>query len=82
MAATMSKTVASGVHADGMDNQQRPDPGVPERPRPRSYSARYKAEILYPGKGHAPIATLAYQPAVGELLGFLTADQPTLTSHH
>jgi pimeloyl-ACP methyl ester carboxylesterase len=31
---------------------------------------------LYPGKGHAPIATLAYQPAVGELLGFLTADQP------
>ena len=32
---------------------------------------------LYPGKGHAPIATLAYQPAVGELLGFLTTDQPT-----
>jgi pimeloyl-ACP methyl ester carboxylesterase len=31
---------------------------------------------LYPGKGHAPIATLAYQPALGELLGFLTADQP------
>ena len=31
---------------------------------------------LYPGKGHAPIATLAYQPAVGELLGFLTADDP------
>jgi pimeloyl-ACP methyl ester carboxylesterase len=31
---------------------------------------------LYPGKGHAPIATLAYQPAVGELLGFLTADEP------
>jgi pimeloyl-ACP methyl ester carboxylesterase len=31
---------------------------------------------LYPGKGHAPIATLAHKPAVGELLGFLTADQP------
>ena len=46
MAATMSKSVTSGVHADGMDNQQRPDPEVPERPRPRSYSARYKAEIL------------------------------------
>src|SRR5919109_985394 len=30
----------------GSDNQQRPDPEVPERPRPRSYSARYKAEIL------------------------------------
>src|SRR5215213_4098199 len=42
----MSKTVASGVHADGMDNQQRPDPEVPERPRPRSYSARYKAQML------------------------------------
>jgi pimeloyl-ACP methyl ester carboxylesterase len=37
---------------------------------------------LYPGKGHAPIASLAYQPAVGELLGFLTADQPTLTPRH
>jgi len=46
VATTMSRTVASGVHADGMDNQQRPDPEVPERPRPRSYSARYKAEIL------------------------------------
>ena len=46
MATTMSRTVASGVHADGMDNQQRPDPEVPERPRPRSYSARYKAQIL------------------------------------
>jgi pimeloyl-ACP methyl ester carboxylesterase len=31
---------------------------------------------LYPGKGHAAIATLAYQPAVGELLGFLSADEP------
>jgi pimeloyl-ACP methyl ester carboxylesterase len=37
---------------------------------------------LYRGKGHATMATLAYKPAVGELLGFLTADQPTLTSHH
>jgi transposase len=46
VAATMSKSVTSGVHADGMDNQQRPDPEIPERPRPRSYSARYKAEIL------------------------------------
>ena len=46
MAATMDQLAASGVHADGMDNQQRPDPEVPERPRPRSYSARYKAEIL------------------------------------
>jgi transposase len=46
VATTMSRTVASGVHADGMDNQRRPDPEVPERPRPRSYSARYKAEIL------------------------------------
>src|SRR5512132_2480430 len=42
----MSKSVTSGVHADGMDNQQRPDPEIPERPRPRSCSARYKAEIL------------------------------------
>ena len=31
---------------------------------------------LYPGKGHASIATLRYKPAVGEILGFLT-DQPT-----
>jgi transposase len=32
-------------HADAMD--QTPDPEVPERAeRPRSYSARYKAEIL------------------------------------
>jgi pimeloyl-ACP methyl ester carboxylesterase len=31
---------------------------------------------LYPGKGHAGIATLAYKPAVRELLGFLT-EQPT-----
>jgi hypothetical protein len=46
VATTMSKTVASGVHADGMGNQQRPAPEVPERPRPRSYSARYKAEVL------------------------------------
>jgi transposase-like protein len=42
----MDQSVASGVHADGMDNQQRPDPEVPQRPRLRSYSARYKAEIL------------------------------------
>jgi transposase len=46
VATTMDQSVALGVHADGMDNQQRPDPEVPERPRPRSYSARYKAEIL------------------------------------
>ena len=31
---------------------------------------------LYPGKGHAPIATLADRPAVGEVLGFLTTDEP------
>ena len=37
---------------------------------------------LYPGKGHAPIATLVHKPAVGELLGFLTADAPTLASRH
>jgi pimeloyl-ACP methyl ester carboxylesterase len=29
---------------------------------------------LYRGKGHASIATLRYQPAVREILGFLTAD--------
>jgi transposase len=46
VATTMDQSVASDVHADAMDNQQRPDPEVPERPRPRSYSARYKAEIL------------------------------------
>jgi transposase len=46
VATTMDQSVTSGVHAEGMDNQQRPDPEVPERPRPRSYSARYKAEIL------------------------------------
>ena len=46
MATTMDQSMAPGVHADGMDNQRRPDPEVPERPRPRSYSARYKAEIL------------------------------------
>jgi pimeloyl-ACP methyl ester carboxylesterase len=28
---------------------------------------------LYPGKGHASIATLRYRPAVVEILGFLTA---------
>src|SRR5215207_985396 len=42
----MDQSMAPGVHADGMDNQRRPDLEVPERPRPRSYSARYKAEIL------------------------------------
>ena len=31
---------------------------------------------LYPGKGHAGIATLTYKPAVREILGFLI-DQPT-----
>jgi transposase len=46
VATTMDQSMAPGVHADGMDNQRRPDPEVPERPRPRSYSARYKAEIL------------------------------------
>jgi pimeloyl-ACP methyl ester carboxylesterase len=30
---------------------------------------------LYPGKGHASIATLRYRPAVREILGFLTADR-------
>ena len=29
---------------------------------------------LYPGKGHASIATLRYRPAVGEILEFLTTD--------
>src|SRR5215218_10028017 len=42
----MGQSMAPRVHADGMDNQRRPDPEVPERPRPRSYSARFKAEIL------------------------------------
>ena len=28
---------------------------------------------LYPGKGHASIATLTYRPALREILGFLTA---------
>jgi pimeloyl-ACP methyl ester carboxylesterase len=32
---------------------------------------------LYPGKGHASIATLTYKPAVCEILGFLTADEPS-----
>lgn len=31
---------------------------------------------LYRGKGHASIATLRYKPAVGEILGFLTAEEP------
>jgi pimeloyl-ACP methyl ester carboxylesterase len=31
---------------------------------------------LYPGKGHASIATLTYQPTLREILEFLTADQP------
>jgi transposase len=46
VATTMDQSMAPGVHADGMDNQRRPDPEVPERPRPRGYSARYKAEVL------------------------------------
>ena len=46
MVTAMDQSMAPGMHADGMDNQRRPDPEVPERPRPRSYSARYKAEIL------------------------------------
>ena len=46
MATAMDQSMAPGMHADGMDNQRRPDPEVPERPRQRSYSARYKAEIL------------------------------------
>ena len=42
--ATMDQAVVS--HADAMDDEI-PDPEVPERAkRPRSYSARYKAEIL------------------------------------
>ena len=43
---TVRRDRAVVSHADAMDDQQRPDPEVPERPRPRSYSARYKAEIL------------------------------------
>jgi transposase len=46
VATTMDQSMGAGVHAVGMDSQQRPDPEVPERPRPRTYSARYKAEIL------------------------------------
>jgi transposase-like protein len=43
----MDQIVAAGVHADGMDSQQQPDPEVPERARgPRRYSPRYKAQIL------------------------------------
>jgi pimeloyl-ACP methyl ester carboxylesterase len=32
---------------------------------------------LYPGKGHAAVATLTYKPAVEEILGFLTANKST-----
>jgi transposase len=46
VATTMNQAVALGVHADGMDKERRPAPEVPARPRPRSYSARYKAEVL------------------------------------
>src|ERR671931_1463874 len=43
----MDQIVAAGVHADGMDSQQQPDPEVPERARgPRRYSATYKVRIL------------------------------------
>ena len=43
---TTMRNPAVVSHADGMDNEI-PDPEVPERAkRPRSYSARYKAEIL------------------------------------
>ena len=42
---TIRRDRAVVLHADAMD--EIPDPEVPERPkRPRSYSARYKAEIL------------------------------------
>jgi transposase len=44
MTTTSNRAVVS--HADAMD-EEIPDPEVPERAkRPRSYSARYKAEIL------------------------------------
>jgi transposase len=44
MATMRNRAVVS--HADAMDDEI-PDPEVPERAkRPRSYSARYKAEIL------------------------------------
>jgi transposase-like protein len=44
MTTTSNRAVVS--HADAM-NSEIPDPEVPERARrPRSYSARYKAEIL------------------------------------
>jgi transposase len=43
---TTMRNRAVGSHADAMD-EEIPDPEVPERAkRPRSYSARYKAEIL------------------------------------
>jgi pimeloyl-ACP methyl ester carboxylesterase len=35
---------------------------------------------LYPGKGHASIATLSYKPAVGEVVGFLTAGTAATTA--
>ena len=36
---------------------------------------------LYRGKGHAGIATFTYEPAVGEIVKFLTADAPAATTH-
>jgi hypothetical protein len=36
---------------------------------------------LYRGKGHASISSLAYKPAVREILGFLTADEPAPATH-
>jgi pimeloyl-ACP methyl ester carboxylesterase len=37
---------------------------------------------LYPGKGHASIATLSYRPAVHEILRFLTADEAGPSTRH
>jgi transposase len=61
------------VHAEGMDNRQRPDPEVRQRPRPRSYSARYKAEILAEyerldkaGKGPLPPREGLYTSLISE----------------
>jgi pimeloyl-ACP methyl ester carboxylesterase len=36
---------------------------------------------LYRGRGHASIAALRYKPAVDEILGFLTADEPAAATH-
>jgi pimeloyl-ACP methyl ester carboxylesterase len=36
---------------------------------------------LYRGKGHASISSFTYKPAVREILGFLTADEPAPATH-